>query len=406
MEKLLKSVISLLILVRILFLQISTKSVSIYLTKDSDHYIGLSRDIEYFFFNDNLSNFWLSTFRLPGYPVLLNIFSKILDLKNIIYLNLVADLIVLYLLYKLLFIYFEKKYCYVGCILFLINTNVLISSSQIMTESFSTLFLFSSFYFFKIKKYFISSIFISLLSIFKPLGIYLIFLYLILMIFEEKKLTTNIAKISFIPICVIFSIYVNNFVQYETNFYSTSSYFHLQWLNGASESICENGDFDNPIVSEPGYVFENWLQENELTTNSNSKILINKLKSNSSSQILDNFQCKAYSMVRSSIWNMFGIRRANWTGVGFNSITLNFIIYFSLIYVVIINSIFIISIYKSFKNRKINSYIIVILFYILITSTLPFGNSRTRVLIEPLLIVTFIDSVKNIISNRLNESNL
>ena len=30
------------------------------------------------------------------------------------------------------------------------------------------------------------------------------------------------------------------------------------------------------------------------------------------------------------------------------------------------------------------------------TSTLPFGNSRTRVLIEPLLIVTFIDSVKNI----------
>ena len=44
--------------------------------------------------------------------------------------------------------------------------------------------------------------------------------------------------------------------------------------------------------------------------------------------------------------------------------------------------------------------------YVLITSTLPFGNSRTRVLIEPLLIVTFIDSVKNIISNRLNESNL
>lgn len=103
---------------------------------------------------------------------------------------------------------------------------------------------------------------------------------------------------------------------------------------------------------------------------------------------------------------MFGIRRANWTEVGFNSITLNFIIYFSLIYVVIINSIFIISIYKSLKNRKINSYIIVILLYILITSTLPFGNSRTRVLIEPLLIVTFIDSVKNIISNRLNESNL
>ena len=199
---------------------------------------------------------------------------------------------------------------------------------------------------------------------------------------------------------------MNNYIQYETSFYSTSSYFHLQWLNEASDSICKNGDFNNPIVSEPGYVFENWLQENELTTTSDSKILINRLKADSASQILDNFHCKAYSMVRSSIWNMFGIRRANWTEVGFNSITLNFIIYFSLIYVVIINSIFIISIYKSLKNRKINSYIIVILLYILITSTLPFGNSRTRVLIEPLLIVTFIDSVKNIISNRLNESNL
>ena len=406
MEKLLKSVIGLLILVRVLFLQIATKSTSIYLTKDSDHYILLSKDIEYFFFNDNLSNYWLSTFRLPGYPVLLNIFSRILELKNIIYLNLIADLIVLYLIYKFLFIYFEKKYCYVGCILFLINTNVLISSTQIMTESFSTLFLFSSFYFYKIKKYLLSSIFIGLLSIFKPLGVYLIVLYIVLIIFEEKKLTTKIIKISFIPICVIFSIYLNNFIQYETSFYSTSSYFHLQWLNEASDSICKNGDFNNPIVSEPGYVFENWLQENELTTTSDSKILINRLKADSASQILDNFHCKAYSMVRSSIWNMFGIRRANWTDVGFNSITLNFIIYFSLIYVVIINSIFIISIYKSLKNRKINSYIIVILLYILITSTLPFGNSRTRVLIEPLLIVTFIDSVKNIISNRLNESNL
>ena len=79
--ELLKSVIGLLILVRVLFLQIATKSTSIYLTKDSDHYILLSKDIEYFFFNDNLSNYWLIAFRLPGYPVLLNIFSRISELK-------------------------------------------------------------------------------------------------------------------------------------------------------------------------------------------------------------------------------------------------------------------------------------------------------------------------------------
>lgn len=406
MTNIFRTSIGFLILIRVWFLQIALKSKNIYLTKDSDHYIELSEDINYFFFNDNLIDYWLSTFRLPGYPVVLNIFSNFLDIKYAVYINFVADLVTLFLLYKLLSMYFESNFTYIGCIIFLTNTNILMSSTQIMTESLSTMLLVASYYYFKNQRYFFSGIFIALLSIFKPLGIYLIIIYVLLLIFENKNFTKKILKLIILPVILISGIYVNNLIQYESGFYSTSSYFHLQWFNNASESICKNYDFNNLNVSEPGYAFENWLEMEGLSKTSESKILIESLKTDANNNLFKNIHCKAISMIRSSIWNMFGIRRASWTGVGFNSITLNFIIYFSLIYVVIINSIFIISIYKSLKNRKINSYIIVILLYVLITSTLPFGNSRTRVLIEPLLIVTFIDSVKNIISNRLNESNL
>ena len=65
MTNIFRTAIGFLILIRVWFLQKALKSKNIYLTKDSDHYIELSGDINYFFFNDNLADYWLSTFRLP-----------------------------------------------------------------------------------------------------------------------------------------------------------------------------------------------------------------------------------------------------------------------------------------------------------------------------------------------------
>ena len=107
MEKSFKAIIGLLILLRIAFLNFASKYKTIYLTKDSDHYIELSQDIPFYFFNDSLVDYWLSTFRLPGYPLIINIFTKFFDINLGIYLNLIADLISVFLLYKLLLIYFE-----------------------------------------------------------------------------------------------------------------------------------------------------------------------------------------------------------------------------------------------------------------------------------------------------------
>ena len=396
MTNIFKCVVGFLILIRVWILQISLKSKNIYLTKDSDHYIELSEDINYFFFNDNLVNYWLSTFRLPGYPIVLNIFSNFFDIKYAVYINFVADLVTLFILYKLLSMYFESNFMYIGCILFLTNTNILMSSTQIMTESLSTMLLIATFYYFKNKKYIFSGIFIALLSIFKPLGIYLVLMYVLLLIFENKNFTKKILKLIIFPIIIISGIYVNNLIQYESGFYSTSSYFHLQWFNEASESICKNYDFNNLNVSEPGYVFENWLEMEGLSKTSESEFLIDSLKTDASSNLFENIHCKAISMVRSSIWNMFGIRSSNWNNFDFNNFSLIIIKGFSLIYAILMN----LSVLKTLlrKNREqiVFQVLLITLFYILVNSILPFGNSRTRVLIEPMLVFLFIDNLSKL----------
>ena len=396
MTNIFRTAIGFLIFIRVWFLQKALKSKNIYLTKDSDHYIELSGDINYFFFNDNLADYWLSTFRLPGYPIVLNIFSNFLDIKYAVYLNFVADLVTLFLLYKLLSMYFESKFTYIGCIVFLTNTNILMSSTQIMTESLSTMLLIASYYYFKNKKYFISGIFIALLSIFKPLGIYLVLMYVLLLIFENKNFTKQIIKLIILPVIIISGIYVNNLMQYESGFYSTSSYFHLQWFNDASESICNNFDFNDLNVSEPGYTFENWLETQGLSKTSESKILIDRLKTDANSNLFKNIHCKAISMFRSSIWNMFGIRSSNWNNFDFNNFSLIIIKGFSLIYAILMN----LSVLKTllYKNREqmVFQVLLITLFYILITSTVPFGNSRTRVLIEPMLVLLFIKNLSKL----------
>ena len=394
MEKSFKAIIGLLILLRIAFLNFASKYKTIYLTKDSDHYIELSQDIPFYFFNDSLVDYWLSTFRLPGYPLIINIFTKFFDINLGIYLNLIADLISVFLLYKLLLIYFEKKYAFLGSILFLINMNLLISSTQIMTESFTTLFLFASFYFFRLERFLISGVFISLLSITKPVGIYIIAAYILLIIWKKKNTMKNIIVLVFLPTLLISGLYINNYIQYESGFYSTSSYFHLQWYNKASESLCEDFNFNKLEVSEPGYVFENWLQENNLDKKSESQILINMLIENSRDGLINNLHCKTISSIRSILWNMFGIRSSNWENTNLNEFIIQIVKISSFIYAIIMNLSFLRLLISRSNNQLTSQVLLISCIYIITTSILPFGNSRIRVLLEPFLIILFIENLK------------
>ena len=59
-----------------------------------------------------------------------------------------------------------------------------------------------------------------------------------------------------------------------------------------------------------------------LSKTSESEFLIDSLKTDASSNLFENIHCKAISMIRSSIWNMFGIRSSNWNNFDFNNFSL------------------------------------------------------------------------------------
>ena len=392
-----------LIFTRLIFLYYSSNFDEMIFTKDSFHYIYLSEDLRKSFFTENINNYWINTFRLPGYPIFLSFFSIFVNIKYMIFTNFVFDIISCYLIFKIIY-RINKNYflSFIGSLLFLINPNVMISSTQIMTENIAMMLILITLYFIDSNenhKIIFSGLCLAIFSIIKPFGIYIL---LFILLFKKIIFGTKLQQLvlfAIFPLIFIGFIYFNNFQNYNTSFYSTSSYFHIQWLNDASESLCEDLNFNNIRVSEPGYRFEEWKVENGFDQDTIPKTLIDGLREDSRQNLLNNLDCKAISITRSSVWNMFGIRQSNWDNSFIKTPFLELTKIYSLIYVLMINFALFAS-YK-FKKSKLESiYILFVLFYLLIVSILPFGNARTRVLIEPYLIIIFVTTLKNIFESR------
>tara|TARA_B100001027_G_scaffold156343_1_gene110024 strand:- start:668 stop:1525 length:858 start_codon:yes stop_codon:yes gene_type:complete len=278
----------------------------------------------------------------------------------------------------------------------------MISSTQIMTENIAMMLILITLYFIDSNenhKIIFSGLCLAIFSIIKPFGIYIL---LFILLFKKIIFGTKLQQLvlfAIFPLIFIGFIYFNNFQNYNTSFYSTSSYFHIQWLNDASESLCDDLNFNNIRVSEPGYRFEEWKVENGFDQDTIPKTLIDGLREDSRQNLLNNLDCKAISITRSSVWNMFGIRQSNWNNSFIKTPFLELTIIYSLAYVLMINFALFAS-YK-FKKSKLESiYVLFVLFYLLIVSILPFGNARTRVLIEPYLIIIFVTTFKNIFESR------
>ena len=392
-----------LIFTRLIFLYYSSNFDEMIFTKDSFHYIYLSEDLRKSFFTENINNYWINTFRLPGYPIFLSFFSIFVNIKYMIFTNFVFDIISCYLIFKIIY-RINKNYflSFIGSLLFLINPNVMISSTQIMTENIAMMLILITLYFIdsnENRKIIFSGLCLAIFSIIKPFGIYIL---LFILLFKKIIFGTKLQQLvlfAIFPLIFIGFIYFNNFQNYNTSFYSTSSYFHIQWLNDASESLCDDLNFNNIRVSEPGYRFEEWKVENGFDQDTIPKTLIDGLREDSRQNLLNNLDCKAISITRSSVWNMFGIRQSNWNNSFIKTPFLELTIIYSLAYVLMINFALFAS-YK-FKKSKLESiYILFVLFYLLIVSILPFGNARTRVLIEPYLIIIFVTTFKNIFESR------
>ena len=400
MKKFLIALITLLVLVRIYFLYSSFNFESMVFTKDSFHYIEISKDFFSKYINGKNDNFWIYTFRLPGYPFILLLINSISEVRYVIYINLFFDLISSIYIFKFLYKFNKSTLTsYFGVVLFLLNSNILISSTQIMTESVSTALLLVSVFYIdqnSMSKNLISGISLGLFSLIKPLGIYILFLFIFYKIFYFRKKTKEIIIFSFIPLCLISLIYTNNYQNYNTFFYSTSSYFHTQWFNDASDALCEELNFNQLRVSEPGYKFELWKESNNFDSFTNPEIFINTLRNDSNKNVFRNMDCKIISASRSIAWNMFGIRQSNWNNSFLNQSSINIVKIYSLFYVTCINFVILFTIFKSIKSK--HSYLIyLIIFYLAMTSIIPFGNARIRVLIEPYLVILFVLNLGNFV---------
>lgn len=400
MKKFLIALITLLVLVRIYFLYSSFNFESMVFTKDSFHYIEISKDFFSKYINGKNDNFWIYTFRLPGYPFILLLINSISEVRYVIYINLIFDLISSIYIFKFLYKFSKSTFTsYFGVVLFLLNSNILISSTQIMTESVSAALLLVSVFYIdqnSISKNLISGISLGLFSLIKPLGIYILFLFIFYKIFYFRKKIKEIIIFSFIPLCLISLIYTNNYQNYNTFFYSTSSYFHTQWFNDASDALCEELNFNQLRVSEPGYKFELWKESNNFDSFTNPEIFIDTLRNDSNKNVFRNIDCKIISASRSIAWNMFGIRQSNWNNSFLNQSSINIVKIYSLFYVACINFVFLFTIFKSIKSK--HSYLIyLIIFYLAITSIIPFGNARIRVLIEPYLVILFVLNLGNFV---------
>lgn len=400
MKKFLIALITLLVLVRIYFLYSSFNFESMVFTKDSFHYIEISKDFFSKYINGKNDNFWIYTFRLPGYPFILLLINSISEVRYVIYINLIFDLISSIYIFKFLYKFSKSTFTsYFGVVLFLLNSNILISSTQIMTESVSTALLLVSVFYIdqnSMSKNLISGISLGLFSLIKPLGIYILFLFIFYKIFYFRKKIKEIIIFSFIPLCLISLIYTNNYQNYNTFFYSTSSYFHTQWFNDASDALCEELNFNQLRVSEPGYKFELWKESNNFDSFTNPEIFIDTLRNDSNKNVFRNIDCKIISASRSIAWNMFGIRQSNWNNSFLNQSSINIVKIYSLFYVTCINFVFLFTIFKSIKSK--HSYLIyLIIFYLAMTSIIPFGNARIRVLIEPYLVILFVLNLGNFV---------
>ena len=91
---------------------------------------------------------------------------------------------------------------------------------------------------------------------------------------------------------------INNYIQFEKAFISTSGSFHILYLNNASEQLCNEIDFENEIVSNPTWNKKNFndsLTSDEIT---NSSKYIEALNNEAANGLLQNLECKAISVMK------------------------------------------------------------------------------------------------------------
>ena len=79
-----------------------------------------------------------------------------------------------------------------------------------------------------------------------------LFFFIILLLIHKLSCKKN-DFVFFFSLFTFLPIVINNYIQFEKAFISTSGSFHILYLNNASEQLCNEIDFENEIVSNPNW---------------------------------------------------------------------------------------------------------------------------------------------------------
>ena len=178
------------------------------------------------------------TFRTPFYPLFISLIFLIFGIKDfpVMFFQVIFSTITVYILYLIAKKVYNEKVALISSILFALDPLSIFYSSLYMSETIFIFLFLVSIYFFVIKNYEISAIFLSLSSLTKPISLYS-FLFFLPFIKKFKNMIFFLLIFSILP----FLWTLRNYKNYKVFKFTSIDGFNLLYYNASIfESLKKN----------------------------------------------------------------------------------------------------------------------------------------------------------------------
>jgi len=183
------------------------------------------------------------TFRTPFYPFFISLIFLIFGIKDfpLMFFQVIFSTITVYILYLIAKKVYNEKVAIISSILFCFDPLSIFYSSLYMSETIFIFLFLLSLYFFAIKNYEISAIFLSFSSLTKPISLYS---FLIFLPFIKKFKNTILFLLIFSILPFLWSL--RNYKNYKVFKFTSIDGFNLLYYNASIfESLKENIPIQN-----------------------------------------------------------------------------------------------------------------------------------------------------------------
>jgi len=217
------------------------------------------------------------TFRTPFYPFFISLVFLIFGIKDfpVMFFQVIFSTITVYIVYLIAKKVYNEKIALISSILFTFDPLSILYSSLYMSETIFIFLFLLSIYFFVIKNYGISALFLSLSSLTRPISLYS---FLIFLPFLKKIKNMILFFLIFSILPFLWSL--RNYKNYKVFKFTSIDGFNLLYHNAAVfESLKKNIPLEEVRNSFSKTFFENLKEEDnplKLSIHA-SKIALNKI---------------------------------------------------------------------------------------------------------------------------------